>query len=141
MQKKQTSLNNRTFRVGRVNPVEMMTLSSAAVSLYRRNSDGEFILDFTSEKNIDAINTYYNMIFERIEVQINENLWKPVKEKDSNIWWPESIQDDYETLFALVNWFTTEVVFPVFMRSNESKTMSDSLEQQAEITKAANDKE
>lgn len=122
MEHKETTIENRTFRLGRISPVELMTISSAGISLYRRNSDGDLILDFTSTKNFDAINTYYDMIFEHLEVQISENEWKPVKVKGSNVWWPQSIEDDFDTLFRLVNWFTSEVVFPVFMKSNESKT-------------------
>lgn len=122
MEKKETVVNDRHFRLGKISPVELMTISSAGISLYRKNSDDQLILDFTSTKNFDAINTYYDMIFEHIEVQINENLWKPVKEKNSNVWWPQSIEDDFQTLFELVNWFTSEVVFEVFTKSNESKT-------------------
>lgn len=128
MTKKETTINGRTFFIGKINPVEMMTISRAGIALYKKNSDGDFEIDLSTQKNIDALNTFYNMVFEHVYVQLSETLVKPVKEKGVDVWWPADIVDEYETLFALSNWFFQEVVFPVFLKSSGSTQNSDSLE-------------
>ena len=128
MTKKETTIHGRTFFIGKINPVEMMTISRAGIALYKKNSEGDFEIDLSTQKNIDALNTFYNMVFEHVYVQLSETLVKPVKEKGVDVWWPADIVDEYETLFALSNWFFQEVVFPVFLKSSGSTQNSDSLE-------------
>ena len=140
MEKKETTINNRLFSIGKINPIEMMTISRAGISLYKRNEDGEFEIDLSTQKNINALNAFYNMVFEHINVQLTDTVIKPVKEKGVDVWWPANIVEDYDTLFALSNWFFQEVVFPVFLKSSESTKNSDSLEQK-ETSKNANDQE
>lgn len=141
MEKKETTIGGRTFFIGRINPIEMMTISRAGISLYKRNADGEFEIDLSSQRNVDALNTFYNMVFEHVYVKITDSIIKPVKEKGVDVWWPENIAEDYETLFALSNWFFQEVVFPVFLKSSGSTQTSDSLEESKETSKSASAKE
>lgn len=141
MEKKETTINGRTFVIGKINPVEMMTISRAGISLYRKNSDGEFEIDLSTQRNVDALNTFYNMVFEHMLVKLSDTLIKPVKEKGVDVWWPENIVDDYDTLFALANWFFQEVVFPVFLKSSESTKNLGSLEDSKDNSNLANVKE
>lgn len=145
MEKKEIRLNDRTFFIGKINPVEMLTISRAGISLYKRVKDDEgndtFEIDLSSQHNVNALNTFYNMVFEHVYVQISDTIIKPVKEKGVEIWWPESIAEDYDTLMQLSNWFFEEVVFPVFLKSSESTMNSGSLEEQKAITKNVSDKE
>lgn len=119
MEKKEIELGGRTYFVGKINPIEMMTISQAGIALYEKDKAGNVHINLSSKRNIDALNTFYDLAFEHIFVKINDTLVKPVKEKDVDVWWPEDIVDDYDTLFALSKWFMDEVVFPVFMKSSE----------------------
>ena len=141
MEKKETTVNGRKFFIGKISPVEMMTISRAGISLYKKNEQGEFEIDLSSERNVNALNTFYNMVFEHVYVELTETLIKPVKEKGVDVWWPENIAENYETLFALSNWFFEEVVFPVFLKSNGSTLSSGSLEEGKATTKSANEQE
>lgn len=144
MQRKEKTINGRTFFIGKINPVEMMTISRAGIALYKKTKDEDgnesFEIDLSTQRNIDALGTFYTLAFEHVYVQITDTIVKPVKEKGAEVWWPENIADDYETLFALSNWFFEEVVFPVFLRSSGSTQNSDSLEESKETSKNANDK-
>lgn len=141
IERKEKTIGGRTFVIGKINPVEMMTISRAGISLYKRNEDGEFELDLSSQRKVDALNTYYNMVFEHMNVILSDTMTKPVKEKGIDQWWPESIQTDYDTLFALSNWFFEEVVMPVFLKSSESTKNLDSLDDQKATSNNANVKE
>lgn len=131
-EKKEITLNGRTFFIGKINPIEMMTISRAGIALYQRNENGEFDIDLSTQKNVNALNTFYSMAFEHIFVKLSDSLVKPVKEKNVDVWWPESITQDFETLFALSNWFMQEAVFPIFTKSNESTENADSLDERQE---------
>lgn len=141
MEKKTTTLNGRTYIIGKINPIEMMTISRAGIGLYKKNADNEYEIDLSTQRNVDALNTFYTMVFEHINVQLSDTLIKPVKEKGVDVWWPENIANDYETLFALSNWFFQEVVVPVFLKSSESTSNSGSLDQLKETSKNANGQE
>ena len=140
MEQKSVIKDNFEFRIGRISPVEMLTISSAGISLYKKGPDGNFTLDFSNEKNVETINTFYNMVFEHIEVKVADK-WNPVKQKGTEVWWPESIVTNYDLLMDLINWFMSEVVFPVFLKSSESTKKSDSLDQKKVTSKPANGKE
>ena len=128
------------FRVGKISPVEMLTLSSAGIGLYKKDAEGNFSLDLSSSKSIDTINTFYNMVFENLEVKVLDK-WYPVKQKGTEVWWPEEIKTDYQLLMDLIQWFMTDVIFPVFTKSSESTMKSDSLEGQKVTSNPASDKE
>lgn len=139
MEKKEKTLKGRTFFIGKINPIEMMTISRAGTALYTRTPSGEIEIDLSTQKKVDALSTYYAMVFEHIYVKISDTIIKPVKEKDVEVWWPESIAEDYDVLFELSKWFFQEVVIPVFLKSSESTTNSDSLDTPKETSKNANE--
>ena len=120
MEKKEIELGGRKYFIGKINPIEMMTISQAGIALYKKDEiTGEINIDLSSKKNVAALSTFYDLVFEHVFVQLTETMIKPVKEKDVDVWWPENIAEDYSTLFKLSQWFMEVVVFPVFMKSSE----------------------
>ena len=117
-EEKTITVNEREFKSGRISPVDMLTMSSMCMSVYETDDNGQMTMNFSSKKSINAIESFYEMIFEHMLVKVGEK-WLPVKEKDKDIWWPENLQEDYFGMMKLVNWFVAEVIFPVFMRSRE----------------------
>lgn len=79
------------------------------------------LLAITSSFSIDDINSserVFNLVLENTEVKL-ESKWFPVKEKNSEIYWPQQIEEDLPLLQKIVSKFMNEVIVKVFKNSNE----------------------
>ena len=141
MEAKTIIIEGMTLKLGKISPVELMTVAQAGLGLYKKDPDSDtFVIDYSSMRSIETLNTFYTMVFEHTEVQIKDK-WLPVKEKGREIWWPESIADNMDALISIVNWFMNDIIFPVFQKSSESKNPSGSLDQSKATTEAVKEKE
>ena len=51
---------------------------------------------------------------EHIEVNVGDNKWIVVKQKDRNVYMPMGIEEDYKALKELIEYFIEEVLSKVF---------------------------
>lgn len=94
-------VNNYTFRIKKMNMIEMLALQSQVTF-----------------KSVDSTLNLYNELLERMEVQLGET-WLPVKEKGKNIFYPADIENDFEAIQTLVGHFL-KYIKSVFRKSDES---------------------
>lgn len=79
------------------------------------------VLAFQTQISFDDLETVlklYETILEKYEVKIG-NGWLPVKTKGKNIFCPEGIENDVETVQSLINEFL-KYLHSVFTKSDES---------------------
>lgn len=100
-------INSQTFRIKKMNMIEMLALQSQITF-----------------KSVDSTLNLYNELLERMEVQIGDK-WLPVKEKGKNIFYPNELENDFETVQALIGFFL-KYVQSVFRKSDESNSQQES---------------
>lgn len=96
-------INGNEYRIKKMNAVETLALRT----------------QFSFETTEQTINCY-NSILERIEVNVKNNDWLPVKEKDKDIYYPANIENDIDTIDQLIVFFM-QFIKEVFQKSNASK--------------------
>lgn len=101
MEQKTIDIGTNTFRVKKMNAIEALALRTAS----------------SIESPKEAIK-FFNEILERMEVQVSDK-WLPVKEKSVEAYYPAGIEDDLPTIQALVDFFMTEFLQPLFTKSAE----------------------
>lgn len=101
MEQKQIDIGSNTFRVKKMNAIEALALRTAS----------------SIESTKDAFK-FFNEILERMEVQVSDK-WLPVKEKNVEVYYPAGIENDVSTIQALVDFFMTEFLKPLFTTSAE----------------------
>ena len=89
------------FRIAKMNAIEVLGLRT--------------LIDLT---DIDSAIKWYNTLLERVEVQF-EGKWYPVKEKNSSVFYPNGIEQDYHLISGICAYFMNEFLKPVFWSSNE----------------------
>ena len=99
-------IKNHEYRIKKMNMIEVLALQSQITF-----------------KDITSTEALYNAILERIEVNIGEK-WLPVKK--GNDYFPAGIEDDIETLQALIANFL-EYLKSVFQKSDESNNTQSSM--------------
>lgn len=77
----------------------------------------ESILDFSSVEKAEYM---FNAILERVEVEI-AGVWQPVKRKGFDELTPVGLESDLQTLHKVCMTFISQVVKPVFKKSEELK--------------------
>lgn len=92
-------INNHLFRIKKMNMIEMLALQSQVTF-----------------KSVDATLALYNELLERMEVQMGEK-WLPVKEKGKDIFYPNDIENDFESIQTLVGFFL-KYIKSVFQKSD-----------------------
>lgn len=90
------------FRTGKISAVELLALQTQ--------------IDF---ENMKQTTTIFNFILEHTEVQIGGQ-WVNVKEKNLEVYYPVGIEDDIIVLQEIIFYFLTNILKPIFMKSNES---------------------
>lgn len=70
--------------------------------------------------DVERTETLSKEVLENTEFK-TETEWLPVKEKDKEVYWPMSLENDYLACKNLVDLFILEVLLPVFQPSRESK--------------------
>lgn len=101
MEQKTIDIGTNTFRVKKMNAIEALALRTAS-----------------SIENPKEAQKFFNEILERLEVQIADK-WLPVKEKNVEAYYPAGIEDDVATIQKLVDFFMTDFLKPLFMKSAE----------------------
>lgn len=90
-----------TFRVGKITPVELLSISTQ--------------VDFDK---LEQTANLAKFSLEHAEV-LQGNKWLPVKTKDKEVYWPNGIEDDPIALQEIFDYITYEVVIKSFMKSSE----------------------
>lgn len=101
MEQKTIDIGTNTFRVKKMNAIEALALRTAS-----------------SIENPKEAQKFFNEILERLEVQIADK-WLPVKEKNVEAYYPAGIEDDVATIQKIVDFFMTDFLKPLFMKSAE----------------------
>lgn len=97
---KEFEVNNHTYRIKKMNAIELLALQSQ--------------VDFSSLEN--AIK-FYTTIVECFEVKVKDS-WLPVKQPHSDIYLPENIKDDVLTIEELIK-YMIDYLKEVFQKSNK----------------------
>ena len=95
-------IGSRQFRVAKMNAIEILAINS------------QVGLD-----TVEEAEKFFNLILERVEVNCADK-WLPVKEKNRNVYYPEGIENDVETIQKIIGTFMKDFLKPVFQKSNES---------------------
>lgn len=95
------SLENETFRVADIDPVEML-------AIYPQ-------MDF---ENFTMTKVLYTFCLENSEVKVGEK-WLPVKVRNKKIYSPIGIEKNIVALQDICNYMISEVIVKVFTNSNE----------------------
>ena len=89
------------FRIARMNAIEVLALRTQ--------------LNF---KSVETATKLFETYLEHIEVKLGDQ-W--LKVKDGNDYYPSGIEEDYDAIKKLVDYFSNNFLIPVFQKSNESK--------------------
>ena len=103
---KTLTINNYNFRVKKMNAIQLLALRSQ--------------INFDDYEKVEAM---YELFLNFFEVECNDQ-WLPVREEGKNgkvDYYPAGIEDDANTIEALINYFQKEVIMPFFKNSNASK--------------------
>lgn len=101
MEQKTLELNGVTYRVKKMNAIEALALRTAG--------------DIDTPEHAQR---FFNEILERIELNVG-NKWLPVKEKGQSVYYPAGVEDDIDTINALVSFFMNDYLKPLFTKSAE----------------------
>lgn len=101
MELKTLIYDNNTFRIKKMNAIEALALRSAS-----------------NMSNVTGAKQFFTDVLERLEVQAGEK-WLPVKQANTNVYLPDGIQDDFEGVQKLVQFFMQEFLTPFFEKSVE----------------------
>lgn len=88
------------FRAGKISALEILALKTQ--------------IDFD---DIEKTQETFKFILEHLEVNIGDK-WIKVKEKDKDIYYPAELEDDVAGINDLIMHFLTEVIKPLFLKSN-----------------------
>lgn len=91
------------FRIAQMPATEIMALRA--------------IVDFDEFEKTAKLFKY---ALEHIELRAADE-WIPVKEKDEDVYYPKGIDEDVESMDALLQQFMSQVIKPLFPKSSESK--------------------
>ena len=122
-----TTIDGRDYKLNDASAVQMLALANAGMQCYKADAKGNVSLAVGTKEGLAAVESFWTEVFEHISVKI-DGKWCNVKEKDADVWWPMHIDEDYDTLNKLIVWFMSDIVIPVFTKSNELTQKSDSLE-------------
>lgn len=95
--------NNHEYRIKQMNAIQTLAIQSQI-----------------SFDDVDATQKCYETILEMLEVKFSDDKWLPVKEKDKQIYLPTGIENDIQSIEALVK-YGFEYLKSVFQKSNKSK--------------------
>lgn len=100
------TINELNYRIKPMNAIEVLAIQSQ--------------ISFSSVKQTQS---FYEQVLERIEVQLKDE-WLPVKEEGKAVYYPAGVENDLETIQALIGFFMKwyEEVFPI---SNASKNETE----------------
>lgn len=93
-------INNNLYRIKKMNAIELFALQTQ--------------IDMT---NVQTTLSCYNEFLERIEVECNGQ-WLPVKEKNKDIYYPNEVENDFDTIKALIK-FMFDYLNSVFHKSSK----------------------
>lgn len=96
-------LDNNEYRIKKMNAIQTLAIQTQI-----------------SFDNVDTTEKCYNTILEMLEVKFSEDKWLPVKEKDKQIYLPTGIEDNIESIEALIK-YGLSYLKDVFHKSNKSK--------------------
>lgn len=91
------SRENNQFRIAKLDPTEVLALAMT--------------MDLNEYKQTKAT---MDFALEHIEVNVGDNKWIVVKQKDRNVYMPMGIEEDYKALKELIEYFIEEVLSKVF---------------------------
>lgn len=92
---------DNTYRIRKMNAIEALALRSAS-----------------DMKSVAGAKQFFTDVLERMEVQANDK-WLPVKQEGKNVYLPDGIQDDFDGVQTLVQFFMKEFLTPFFEKSVE----------------------
>lgn len=101
MEQKTFEYNGNMYRIKRMNAIEALALRTAS-----------------NMKNVDSTSEFFDAILERLEVQLNSS-WLPVKQKNVKVYLPDGIENDFEGIQSLIEFFMKEFLTPFFEKSVE----------------------
>lgn len=95
------TIGENIFRIKKMNAIEALALRSAS-----------------DMKTVSGAKQFFSEVFERLEVQAGDK-WLSVKQKDREVYLPDGIENDFNAVQALVEFFMKEFLTPFFERSVE----------------------
>lgn len=101
MEQKTLVYNDNTYRIKRMNAIEALALRTAS-----------------DMKSVEGAKAFFMNVLERIEVQAGEQ-WMPVKTEGREVYIPAGIENDFEGIQKLVEFFMQEFLTPFFKSSVE----------------------
>ena len=99
-------IKEHEYRIKKMNAIELLSMQSQ--------------ISFKSAKQSQAC---YSQMLERIEVKCQEN-WLPVKEEGKEIYYPNGIEFDLESIQELISFFM-KWLKEVFQKSNVLKAKTE----------------
>lgn len=90
------------FRLKKVSPVKLLSIST-----------------LFGNKDVESIEQLFVFSLENTEVNVG-GTWLPVKEKNEDVFWPKTLEDNIPILQEVVTHFVTEVLSTVFTKSSKS---------------------
>lgn len=100
------TIGNFEYRIKKMNAIELLAMQTQ--------------MDFDSFDN--AVKCY-DTILEKIEVKMKDN-WLQVKETGKNLYYPASVEEDFDTVAQLIKYFM-DYMKSVFLKSNESNEKTE----------------
>lgn len=101
MLQKTYEYNGQVYRIKKMNAIEALALRSAS-----------------DMKTVSGAKQFFSEVFERLEVQVGDK-WLPVKQKDREVYLPDGIENDFNGVQVLIEFFMKEFLTPFFEKSVE----------------------
>lgn len=101
MEQKTLTYEGNTYRIRKMNAIEVLALRSAS-----------------DMKTVEGAKQFFTNVLERLEVQAGEQ-WLPVKQPNTNVYLPDGIENDLNAIQALVEFFMNDFLTPFFEKSAE----------------------
>lgn len=92
---------DNTYRVRKMNAIEALALRVAS-----------------DMKSVAGAKQFFIDVLERLEIQVGEK-WLLVKQPNTNVYLPDGIDNDFEGVQQLVEFFMKEFLTPFFEKSVE----------------------
>ncbi|MEG2687338.1 MAG: hypothetical protein RR954_09530 [Christensenellaceae bacterium] len=92
---------DNTYRVRKMNAIEALALRAAS-----------------DMKSVAGAKQFFIDVLERLEIQVGEK-WLLVKQPNTNVYLPDGIDNDFEGVQQLVEFFMKEFLTPFFEKSVE----------------------
>ena len=103
---KEIVINDKTYRLKKLNAIEIMAFKTQ--------------INFDTYEHAKEL---YELVLEQFETQANDK-WLPVKQKDTQIYYPNGIENDFDTISQLLGYFI-QYIKSVFQKSNESNSQQE----------------